>query len=245
MAIETLGGNHLPVPLVSDAPALAHRQSTVEFDYSGLPSNATNELLERRAQIVGAAKKTTEAMIAIGRDLMAAKKILGHGRFVAWVEVECGFSIRTAQNYMAISRLSAKYACVAHFPARLTLRLAQTRGRFEFLDKVSADIAAGRRPTEVEVSALLVKFKKMRALQPKRPRGRRRARLKPVERPSQDYGGGTKTEWARKNAEHIFNRFGFECLLFIYTMYFTNTVAETLPFIKAIVYRERFKRGLG
>jgi hypothetical protein len=242
---DACGGDHLPVPLVADAPDLANRQLAREFDYSGVPSNATNELLERRAQIVGAVKKTTEAIIAIGRDLTAAKKILGHGRFVAWVEVECGFRIRTAQNYMAISRLSAKYACVAHFPVGLTLRLARTRGRFDFLDKVSANIAPGRRPTEDEVCALLGKFKKMRALQPKRPRGRRPARLKPVERPSQEYGGWTKTEWARANAEHAFDQWGFECLLFINTWYATNTVAETLPFIRAILCREEFKHGLG
>ena len=76
MATQSSGGDNLPAPLFSRAPDFANRQVASEFDYSELPSNAANELLERRAQIRGAVKKMTQAISAIGRDLMVAKKIL-------------------------------------------------------------------------------------------------------------------------------------------------------------------------
>jgi hypothetical protein len=239
MTLESSGGDHLPVPIDSNSSDLAGK-----FDYSGLPPDATNELLERRTEIIGAVKKTTEAIIVIGRDLIAAKKILGHGRFVPWVEVECGFSVRSAQNYMAISRLSIKNACVAHLPIQLTLRLARTRGRFEFLDRISANIVPGRRPTEEEVCELLEKFRTMRSLRPKRPRGRRRAPIKPIERPSEKLGGLTKTESARKNVEYIRRTWGNACLYAIRSIYDTDTLAETLPIIEAIISRIQFEAAL-
>jgi Protein of unknown function (DUF3102) len=245
MAIEDRGGHHLPVPLVSGTPDLADRQFNRGFDYGALPSGTANVLRERGIQIRRAVKKTAEAIIAIGRDLIAAKKILGYGRFVDWVETECGFRIRTAQNYMAITRLSAKYAFVAYLPVRVVLRLAHTRRRLEFLEKISANIGSERHLTEDEICALLEKFKKMRQLDPGRQRGRRPARLKPIEKPSAKYCDLTKTEYARLNAEHMEKTWGFLGLLFFRDMVNTDTVAETLQFVLPKIRHMEFERGLG
>jgi Protein of unknown function (DUF3102) len=127
MDIKDAGGDHLVVTLVSDTPDLANRQFDSGFDYTALPSHAANALVERRAHIQGAVKRTTETIVAIGTHLIAAKKILPHGRFVDWVEKECGFRIRNAQNYIVISKLSVKYAFVAHLPVGMVLRLARMR----------------------------------------------------------------------------------------------------------------------
>jgi hypothetical protein len=43
------------------------------------------------------------SIVWIGRDLLAVKQMLEHGQFVHWVAKECGFSIRTAQNYMRVA----------------------------------------------------------------------------------------------------------------------------------------------
>jgi hypothetical protein len=243
MVIDDAGRGRLPVPLVSDTPDLADRRFDGGFDYSGLPSNAANALLERRAQIQGMVRKTVGMVAAIGTHLIAAKKILGHGRFVDWVETECGFSIRTAQNYIAISRLSVKYAFVAYLPVGMVLRLARTPGRSELLDRL-ASIDPGRRLTDDEFSTLLEKFNKMRQLRPKRPRGRRPARLKPIERPSEKYRGHTKTEYAKLNAEYMSGNWGYLGLLFFKDMVVTDTVAETLPFVEAEIRRFGFEVGL-
>ncbi len=58
-----------------------------------------------------------EAICDIGVQLCGAKLKLGHGQFVQWVESECGFSLRSAQNYMRASEFAAdKYATVALLP---------------------------------------------------------------------------------------------------------------------------------
>jgi Protein of unknown function (DUF3102) len=245
MAIEDAGGEHLPVPFVSATPDLADRPLDRGFDYNALPTDTANALRERRAEIRGAVKKTAEAVIAIGRNLIAAKRILGHGRFVDWVEMECGFRIRTAQNYMAISRLSAKYAFVGYLPVGTVLRLARSRVRRELLDRISTSMDTRRPLTEDEFCALHEKLKKLRQLEPKHPRRRRpNATPKPVERPSQKYAGHTKTEYAEMNAKYIKERWGYECLRFFELMFDTDTVADTRPFIEVEIQRFRFERGL-
>jgi hypothetical protein len=244
MTTEDTGEDHLPV-LVSTAPDLADLQFDRGFDYDALPSDMANALRERRAEIQGAVKKTAEAAIAIGRNLIAAKKILGHGRFGDWVEMECGFSIRAAQNYVAISKLSAKYAFVAHLPFGTVLRLTRRRVPREFLDSISASMGAGRRLTEDEFCALHEKFKEMRELEPKRPRGRRCKSLpKPVERPSEQYRGHTKTEWAKMNAEYIERLWGFQGLLEIRRIVLDGALTETLGFVEVRIRRLQFEHGL-
>jgi hypothetical protein len=245
MTTDGLGRNELPVPFMRDAPGLADRQVDGGFDYNALPSNIACGLVERRNAIRGAITKTTEAMIAIGRDLIAAKKMLGHGRFVDWVQTECGFSIRTAHNYMAISRVSAKCAFVAHLSVSLVLRLARTRGRRELLGKISAQIGLDGRVTEEQVRGLLEKFIKLRQLRPKRETGPNRRRiLKPVERPSPQYSGHTKTEYARLNAEFILKYFGPHGLLAFRTILSSGTLDETLRFVEIEILRWEIESGL-
>ena len=245
MTTDGLGRNDLPVPFVPNAASLSDRQVDKGFDYNGLPSNIACALIERRIAIRAAITKTTEAMISIGRDLIAAKTMLGHGRFVDWVQTECGFGIRTAQNYMAISRLSAKCAFVARLSVNLVLRLARTRGRRHLLGKISAKIGAEGYVSEEEVRGLLDKFNKMRQLDPKRGTDRnRRAILKPGERPSPQYCGYTKTEYARLNADFIRDNFGPRGLLCFRSIMTSGTSIETLHFVEIEIRRWEFESGL-
>jgi hypothetical protein len=242
MPIQDAGGDYVLAPSALDTEKLACSQFNGGFDYGGLPSNATNELLERRAQIQGATKRTTEIVAAMGNHLIAAKKILGHGRFIEWVDSECGIRIRTAQNYMTISRLLTKYAFVAHLPVGMVLRLSRVRGHREFLDSISANLGRECRLTEDEFSALREKFTRMRQLKPKRRQGRRpNATLRPVERPSQKYRGHTKTEYAKLNADYIRDKFGFLGLYIFKDVVATDTVAETLVFVEAELRRCQFQ----
>lgn len=70
------------------------------FTYASLPA-ATAEALRQQAERIRArVKATTEAIIDIGRDLLAVKQQLEHGQFSEWVTAECGFTLRTAENYI-------------------------------------------------------------------------------------------------------------------------------------------------
>jgi hypothetical protein len=160
------------------------------------------------------------------------------------VEMECGLRIRMAQNYMTITRLSAKYAFVASLPISVVLRLARARGRSEFLKKISASIGPGVRLKENEIYELLRKFTTMRRLQPRRRRISRPGQLKPVEKPSSKHPGYTKTEYARLNAQFMTEKWDLLGLLFFRTMMWSETVNETLPFVEAAIRRIEFERGL-
>jgi hypothetical protein len=51
--------------------------------------------------------------------------MLGHGQFVQWLESECGFSLRSARNYMRASEFAAdKNATIARLPPATLYRLS-------------------------------------------------------------------------------------------------------------------------
>jgi hypothetical protein len=60
-----------------------------------------DEFLDELAeQVRDHCRSTTASIIAIGRALVQAKDRVEHGQFKQWVTSQCGFTIRTAQNYM-------------------------------------------------------------------------------------------------------------------------------------------------
>ena len=63
-------------------------------------------------------QRSREAIFAVGRLLIAAKKQLKHGEFTAMVENDLPFSSRTAQRLMAIARdkRMAKATHASHLP---------------------------------------------------------------------------------------------------------------------------------
>lgn len=74
----------------------------LSFDVS-LPERA-----QRIRDLVGVART---CIIEIGRELIAAKAEVGHGGWLPWLTEEFGWSIRTADNYIAVAR---KFASVAN-----------------------------------------------------------------------------------------------------------------------------------
>ncbi len=62
------------------------------------------ELRESAARIRLLRQKATEHAIDIGRELLRIKASLPHGAFVKWVQKECEFKIRTAQDLMKLAR---------------------------------------------------------------------------------------------------------------------------------------------
>jgi len=55
--------------------------------------------------------------VQIGKALLRAKRYLGHGEFIRWVEGEAGIPARSAQTYMRVGRWVAdKSVAVAHLP---------------------------------------------------------------------------------------------------------------------------------
>ena len=92
------------------------RANAVSFDYAALPTAQAEVLRQHAATIRHHTQLTVASMVEIGRELCAVKKILGHGRFIAWLRSECGFPLRTAQNRMKAAKLVDKYASLALLP---------------------------------------------------------------------------------------------------------------------------------
>jgi DUF3102 family protein len=82
---------------------------------------------EHKASVAAANRSTKHARIA-GRLLLDAKKRLAqHGKWLPWLRDHCKLSVRTAQAYMRLAKLSpAKAQRVAPLALREALRTVAT-----------------------------------------------------------------------------------------------------------------------
>ena len=95
------------------------------FDYNTVPADKADALRQQAKRIRDRIKATTEAVIEIGRDLLAVKQNLAHGQFTKWVQAECGFSLRAAQNYIKAAKFAeGKKATVALLAPAIVYMLA-------------------------------------------------------------------------------------------------------------------------
>jgi hypothetical protein len=116
------------------------------FDYASLSPQTAAFLRNRATRIRQGVKSTVEAICDIGVQLCGAKQMLGHGQFVQWVESECGFSLRSAQNYMRASEFAAdKNATIARLPPATVYRLSAKNTPPEVVAEVMARAASGER----------------------------------------------------------------------------------------------------
>jgi Protein of unknown function (DUF3102) len=76
-----------------------------EFDYGLLDSKIAEQLRSAAKRIRERVKRTLEAIIEIGRDLLRAKESVAHGQFGPWLQMEFGWSDRTARNFMEVAEV--------------------------------------------------------------------------------------------------------------------------------------------
>lgn len=119
------------------------------FDYGCLDPAQAKILRKTAAQI---RKTGHDTFLEIGRELLKVKEWLAHGRFVQWVECECGIGIRMAQRAMAAARVVAKNDKLSCLPVDALIALGDT----EIIPgSIISDIDAGRTPTAASVKAAL------------------------------------------------------------------------------------------
>lgn len=95
------------------------------FTYDAAPAVSAAVLRAEAIRIRKMVNSTTEAIIEIGRALLGAKQSLEHGQFGEWVQTECGFGLRTAENYIRVSRFAeGKTKCVSLLNPTTAYRLA-------------------------------------------------------------------------------------------------------------------------
>ena len=95
------------------------------FDYSDVPADTKGKLIWYAGEIFKHEKACVENGLAAGKMLIEARELCGQRRFSDWVEMECGFSIRTAYNYMSAFEAFGKCATVAHIELGAMYELAK------------------------------------------------------------------------------------------------------------------------
>ena len=73
------------------------------FDYGTLTAVERAAVEDCTREVKDFVRKTTRDAHRVGLKLKAAKKLLGHGRFLAWLRAELGWSADTAQRLMKVA----------------------------------------------------------------------------------------------------------------------------------------------
>src|SRR5262249_15446264 len=104
------------------------------FDYASVEPGRAAELKLIAARVREGVRKT---FLDVAHELTAAKAMIEHGQFLAWVEAEIGISPRAAQDYMtAVAFLESKGAKFAHLKSSVIQKIAAPSFPPEALDAI-------------------------------------------------------------------------------------------------------------
>lgn len=165
------------------------------FDYTALPATTATALRKQAAKIKERVRATTAGIIEIGRDLIAVKQTLEHGQFSQWVEAECGFTARSAQNYMRAAEFAeGKYETVAVLPPAVVYKLSAKKAPIEVVKQVIQRAAAGVAIVDRDVDAALIGARREKRAAQEEARKRLRRSI------GQQYRSGSKKALAIETA---------------------------------------------
>lgn len=117
-----------------------------EPDDRTLAADVLLELRELTPRIRERLKRTTDDIVTVGRDLIRAKELLGHGLFGAWLEKEFSLSHRSATQFMrAADRFGGRLEAVSDLPSGVVLELASP----SVPDDLVQDVLDGHTPATV------------------------------------------------------------------------------------------------
>jgi hypothetical protein len=102
-----------------------------------------------------------QAIVETGRDLIAVKQHLEHGQFGEWVQAECGFTLRTAQNYMKVACTFAELKCetISHLQLSTVYELSAKTTPADLVARVIQRGMTGEPVSDDEVREMLVEAK--------------------------------------------------------------------------------------
>jgi Protein of unknown function (DUF3102) len=235
-------------------PAIAVNAATRGFDYRALPAETAQALQESRTRIRTEITKTAASVIAIGRELIAVKKALGHGAFGAWVQSECGFCLRSAQNYMGVAHRAGKNASVALLPLATLYRMGGRRTTRWMLNAAAERVAEGDEMTEAALERLYKMFLDSKARRVRRGGLDQNAVIRKSERriaaPSagadaadEGFKEPSAAELAEQRAQWILKRCGEEFSISLVAMQDSGGLAAAVRVLKAKLSAPKQKRG--
>ena len=129
---------------------------------SSKPKISPAELQEAAGRIKALHKQATEHALEIGRELLRIKAALPHGAFAKWVEKECEFKIRMAQNYMTLARAAGTSAEIALLPSTLRVYLSNSTPS-TVRQLVKRRLADGEQVSRHDLRAAILQARKQRS----------------------------------------------------------------------------------
>jgi hypothetical protein len=117
------------------------------FDYDALPALLRSELRAEAASIRVQVKMTGLTIIKVGAALIAVKGGKPqHGQFSTWVELECGFKLRTAENYIRFAEFAeGKNETVSLLPPAAVYKLASKSTPPALVQEIMSRVESGVR----------------------------------------------------------------------------------------------------
>jgi rubrerythrin len=189
------------------------------YDYTQHTPDIAERLRKQADRIRQKLRSTVSAIIHIGRDLIAAQEHLQRGQFCTWVERECGFTVRSAQNYMRAAEFAEdKNEIISHLSPTVIYALAAKSTPTEIVNDVVARVEAGEVIAETTIKTMLGEARSERqAAADKAFRDRHRAKTKQrrLEREEQENQAEQERRERRQleakaKAVEIIERFGLE-----------------------------------
>jgi hypothetical protein len=130
-----------------------------------LQQDNCHQLLEIARHIRGLSQSASAAVIEIGRGLLRAKGLVDHGSFGPWVKSACGFTPRSAQNYMRAALLADdKSETVSLLSLGAIYLLSSKSTPAAVVSIVFRWLEEGRVASETEVELLLIQHRQIGCL---------------------------------------------------------------------------------
>jgi hypothetical protein len=85
-------------------PSEVQAFSPEHFDYSPLAPEVARQVQTAAQRLRQLVERTLQDLVVVGRELLAVKGVLPHGRFGPWLRAEFGWTERTARHFMAVAQ---------------------------------------------------------------------------------------------------------------------------------------------
>lgn len=94
------------------------------FDYATIPDDKRSNVEAATRRLHTLERRTSEAIIEIGKELIAVKADIGHGNFLPWLEAEFGWSYPTAARFMQVAERLGEISQIENFQPSALYALA-------------------------------------------------------------------------------------------------------------------------
>lgn len=138
-----------------------HELAALRYDYTTIDEAHRQAVQEAALAIQGRERRAAQDLIAIGQHLIEVKRRLEHGDFTDWLDVEFGYSDRTARSFMSVAReYGGKTEIASVLSGTMLVLLSAPSTPTEARAAIEAEIAAtGHTPTRAQVKRAIDAYK--------------------------------------------------------------------------------------